>query len=216
MADEPDITANDIKAAAEKAAAEVEASRKSAEQAVQEQGGSATKGIAKGAQSVTEDGAQAASDVGSWFSDVFKNSGKKIKELSEKTSGWGIVGIAGGALLAWTIGNAFSGGGLLGMIVSACLAFLFIPAAIDFATGSLAPAVKNAQADTPQKSAQLGQSQAPVIEGQDAQAIEHARLQSKRLQGKEAVQFSSPEATIELAELSPPALRGRNSQHVRS
>lgn len=41
---------------------------------------------------------------------------------------WQIGGMLAGGVLAWVIGNAFGGGGLLGMVISGLLAFALVPA----------------------------------------------------------------------------------------
>ncbi len=58
-----------------------------------------------------------AKNTGDFLSDLWAKAKNGVKDLSA----WEIGGMAGGALLAWVIGNAFGGGGILGTVISALL-----------------------------------------------------------------------------------------------
>lgn len=82
---------------------------------------------------------------------------------------WQIGGMLAGGVLAWVIGNAFGGGGLLGMVISGLLAFALVPAGRNifdsFDKKSSTPAhTQRVERDGPGHSRQRGQGQ-PVQGG---------------------------------------------------
>ncbi len=163
------------KAQAEKRTAEIEAQKKAAESSVKKSDDTATNTLADTAQDLTKKAGNAASDAGNWFSDMFSNGSKGLKEFFKNTSGWGVAGIAGGALLAWTIGEAFGGGGLFGMIVSLMLMPFLAILGRDFAQNNLAPAVQQAHGQSPERSPSL--TQGPVPEHTQTASLENSNTQ---------------------------------------
>ena len=76
-------------------------------------------------QTMLQNGGAAAYDGASNF---LGKAGDWFKKNTENLGPWQIAGMAAGGLLAWTIGNAFGGGGILGMVISAMLALYMVDA----------------------------------------------------------------------------------------
>lgn len=96
---------------------------------------------------VTGTGATLAERAGNIFTGV--------TDWAKNKTGWEWAGIAAGGLLAWVIGNAFGGGGILGMIISA---MLIVPMAIGGSNmfnsfGSGAQSASQSNQRQPQRSA---------------------------------------------------------------
>lgn len=138
----------------------------------------------------------AGSTAGAAVSNVFTGFGNWVKERYNNGTGWELAGMAAGGMLAWVIGNAFGGGGILGMVISAFLALGMIEGGRQLFSGFNSDTPRQAQNRVPQQ----GPSRGPVQQPQQAPSTRTSSLaEAPERMLAEARDAVTPIQTSELA-----------------
>lgn len=145
------------------------------------------------------------STVGTTASNVFTGFGNWVRERYNNGTGWELAGMAAGGMLAWVIGNAFGGGGILGMVISAFLALGMIEGGRQLFSGF--------NSDAPRQSNGRVSQQAPSrVQAQQPQRAPSTRTSSLA----EAPEYMLAEARDAVAPIHATELAGGALPHARA
>lgn len=90
-------------------------------QGVAERAGEAAEAAVDAVAPAAEAAVGAADNAGSWAQRQGENLSNWWSGFTEDMTGWDAAGIIGVGLIMWVLGNAFGGGGLLGLVISTML-----------------------------------------------------------------------------------------------
>lgn len=81
----------------------------------------AAGGAEAAAPTALETGVEAADGAGNWAQRMGENFSAWWSDFTRDMTGWDVAGLVGAGAIMWIIGNAFGGGGLLGLVISTML-----------------------------------------------------------------------------------------------